>query len=179
MATKRNRFDASMFKATKFNTAEDKAKFGDDLLDFVEANFAESKFTNKFYERLHNTFGFIAHCDRAGFYSTYFITTAGKIDFLQHLLDHPSYGDPGYTYSDVEQAIQQVLLDSVFLECYKAQNSVEGEQAERNTLSRLKTKYEPACQPIVTGESIPPLSEFLSGTFPVETVSQPAQGVLF
>ena len=42
-------FSASQFVATKWDTAEDKARFANQFLNFVESGFAESKFPKWFY----------------------------------------------------------------------------------------------------------------------------------
>jgi len=179
MSKRINHFESVMFEATKFSTAEDKAKFGNDLLAFIESNFLDSKFTKKFYERLHLTFGFIAHNNRDGFFATYFTSTEDKIEFLKHLRNHPCYGDAGFTYSDVEKATQTVLAVSVVLESYEIQYAAEVEQTERNMLYRLKAKYEPTGESFVTSETIPALAEFLSSTFPVNARPLASQGMLF
>ena len=54
-------FSASQFIPTKWSTAEDKARFGNTFLHFVESDFARSLFVEKFYSRLSNCFSHIAH----------------------------------------------------------------------------------------------------------------------
>ncbi len=180
MAKKTKPFDTSMFQATKFHTADDKAWFGNHLLAFIEAGFPESKFTKAFYNMLCQRFGFIAHYDRNGFWSTYFTTTVDKIEFVKHILEHPCWGSAEYTFSDVEKAVKSVLLESGVLGRYEAQNRSEIEQVERRTLARLKAKYEPDNGPAVIGEHIPPLADFLSAPETSEVPEAPAvQGLLF
>jgi hypothetical protein len=55
------RFHAESFTPTKWTTAEQKATFANQLMAFISADFPESKFTKKFYNRLSQTFGMIAH----------------------------------------------------------------------------------------------------------------------
>jgi hypothetical protein len=55
------RFHAESFTPTKWTTAEQKATFANQLMAFIAADFPESKFTKKFYNRLSQTFGMIAH----------------------------------------------------------------------------------------------------------------------
>lgn len=179
MATKAKPFDVSMFVPTKFESAEDKAWFANHLAAFIEAGFPEAKFTHKFYDRLNMTFGFIANYNREGFYSTFFTNTPDKIRFLNVLLEHDCLGDARFTYSDVERAVQGYLLEAGILRKYEAQNCAEVEEAERRTLARLKAKYEPTIEPIVTGERIPPLSEFISRPAVLETAPAAIQELLF
>jgi hypothetical protein len=135
-------FDASMFLPTKFSTAEDKALFGNRLIAFIEEGFPEHLFTNAFYSTLCQTFSFIAHYNREGFRDFYFTNTTRKIEFLNDILRNPCWGDPQFTFSDVEKAIQTVLIERQALLRLNVQNRCETEQAERNMLARLKSKYE-------------------------------------
>jgi len=54
-------FLPSEFVPTKFSTAADKAEFGNAFLHFIESEWKETLFTKTFYNRLSNTFGYIAH----------------------------------------------------------------------------------------------------------------------
>lgn len=132
---------ASGFCPTKWDSAEQKEKFMKHFLRFVEKDFPESLFFDWFYKRLSNTFGHIAHYNRAGFYGEFFTSTEGKLDFLHLTLQHPCYGDPAFTYSDVERAIQDVIRERGFTETYKKKLAGETEAGERAELARLKAKY--------------------------------------
>jgi hypothetical protein len=55
------RFHADSFTPTQWNTAEEKAKFANQLLAFIAEDFPERKFTNAFYERLSGCFSMVAH----------------------------------------------------------------------------------------------------------------------
>lgn len=50
-------FSPSQFIPTKWSTAEDKARFGNALLHFVDSCFARSLFTDRLYGRLFNEMG--------------------------------------------------------------------------------------------------------------------------
>jgi hypothetical protein len=50
-------------------------------------------FTERFYRQLMNTFGLIAHYDRMGFWTDYFTTTAGKIEFIEQAIQWPFYAN--------------------------------------------------------------------------------------
>jgi hypothetical protein len=95
------------FTATRFSTAADKAEFGNHFLRFIESEWAQAHFTKDFYHRLSMCFGHIAHVDRPTFYETWFTSDQDRLRFLEKTLKWPCWGDPEYTFSDVERAIQQ------------------------------------------------------------------------
>src|SRR5688572_3102296 len=102
-------FTADQFTPTKFSTGGDKAWFANAFVQFVESGFEQRHFIDRLYRRLSNTFGHIAHFNRLGYWETFFMTTAGKMRFLEIVLSYPCYGDPAWTYSDVERALQNWL----------------------------------------------------------------------
>jgi hypothetical protein len=132
-------FTADQFTPTQWDTAQDKADFANRFMAFVKSDFPQSGFTKKFYQRLSMTFGHIAHYNQEGFWQTFFTSTAQKVRFLILTMQHPCYGDPKYTYSDVEQAIQDSLLG--WVEKYEQLLAQEIETAERTELARLQAKY--------------------------------------
>ena len=138
----RPRFQADEFTATKWDNSEVKAKFANDLCRFIVADFKESLFTKALYQRLSMTFGHIAHYDQEGFFSEFFRDLRGKVDFLDQTLSWRCFGDPEYTYSDVERAVNARLRSCNLLGAYRALRAAEVENAERETLRRLQQKYE-------------------------------------
>ena len=134
-------FQTSQFTPTKWSTAQDKATFANQFVRFVRSDFAERQFTEKFYQRLSNLFGFIAHYNRAGFYETFFTTTTDKVRFLEATLRWSFGGDPAWTFGDVEEALQQWLKADGTLERYRQRLAEETEAAERALLARLQRKY--------------------------------------
>ena len=134
----------SRFIPTKWNTAEDKEKFLAQFKRFVESDFKRTQFPKWFYTRLSMTFGHIAHYNQEGFYATFFTSTRDKVYFLNQTLQWPCYGDPEFTYCDVEKEIQQWLQDTGKLEQVQAYFRQETENEERRTLAALKAKYEVA-----------------------------------
>jgi hypothetical protein len=90
------------------------------------------------------TFGHIAHFNRQGFFETFFTTTADKVRFFRMTLAHPCFGDPTFTCSDVERALQGWLRESGLLAKYEQRLADEMEAGERRELARLKAKYEPS-----------------------------------
>ena len=134
----------SMFVPTKWNSAENKAKFGNDLMRFIFADFQRDKFTQKLYERLSNCFGHNAEYDRNGFYETWFDSTETRIEFLRNLCMAPCWGDPEYTFSDVERAIQREVVSAGVEAKYERQLESETQQREMQSLAELQAKYAPS-----------------------------------
>lgn len=135
-------FAADQFTPTQWDSADDKAWFANQFVRFVQSDFDERHFTDRFYRRLSNTFGHIAHYNRHGFWSEFFETTADKLRFLEITLQHPCYGDPGWTYSDVERLLQGWLRRKGALETYRERVGAEREAVERAQYERLKAKFE-------------------------------------
>ena len=142
-------FQAGDFTATRFATAADKAAFGDMLMGFIVADFPAGGWNDKLYRRLSNCFGHIAHCDRGGFYQTWFADTPGKVRFLHHTLRSVPCGDPQWTWCDIERAIVDRLRESGVLRFYEAAERRQTEQVERDLLARLQEKYAPLPLPPV------------------------------
>lgn len=143
----RPRFTEAEFAATEWDTAADKADFANKLCAFIAADFKESLFTKRLYNRLYLTFGHIACYDREGFFGTFFCDLPGKIEFLEQTLQWRCFGAPSYTYCDVERAIQERLRCCDLLTAYRALRAAEIERRERETLQRLGAKYAGNAQP--------------------------------
>lgn len=170
-------FLASQFTATKWSSQSDKAEFGNTLLHFIHAGFQQRLFTQKLYERLSNTFGHIAHYNRVGFWEEWFSDEAAQVRFLEHLLHWPCYGDPEFTFSDVERELHREVMARDYLLRYQVLADAAQRAKEIAALERLEAKYrvprieEPAVgAPRVSPSTIEdvPLSECL-----------PVQGSLF
>jgi hypothetical protein len=129
------------FTATKFSTASDKAEFGNHFLHFIESECAQALFTKDFYHRLSMCFGNIAHCDRGTFYETCFTSDQDRLRFIEKTLKWPCWGDPEYTFSDVERAIQQEVRKRNYLARYQLRVAEAERASEMETLRRLETKY--------------------------------------
>jgi hypothetical protein len=105
-------FKAEQFTATEHSTAEDKAKFANLYVIFVESGFDRKYFTERFYRRLSLTFGHIAHYSQEGFFDVWFFTTVKQRLFVEHAINYCPHGDPAFTYSDVEAVLIQWLKDN-------------------------------------------------------------------
>jgi hypothetical protein len=108
----------------------------------VKSDFDQRLFPQTFYCRLSMSFGHIAHFNRQGFFETFFNTTADKVRFLRLTLAHPCFGDPAFTYSDVERALQGWLRENGILAKYEQSLAEETKAGERAQLARLKAKCE-------------------------------------
>jgi len=137
-------FNASQFTPTEWDTAQDKVKFANHFIRFLDSGFKKTLFQKWFYKRLSMTFGHIAHYDQMGFWSEFFESLSGRVRFLEITLQHPCYGSPTHTYCDVERAIQEVVRERKYLEEARAALAAGVEKAERAELTRLKDKYEGA-----------------------------------
>lgn len=104
-----DRFTAAQFTPTQHSTAVDKARFANHFVKFWESDFAWPCFPKWFYTRLSMTFGHIAHYNQHGFYDEFFTSNLGRWNFLQITERGGGYGDPAFTYSDVERALKAWL----------------------------------------------------------------------
>lgn len=106
-------FKAEQFTPTQWDSAEQKARFANHFVRFLESGFNRNLFYKWFYNRLSMTFGHIAHYNQWAFYEYWFSNEEKCRRFVQHTL-HPACGGcgyPAYTYSDVEMALKKFLKD--------------------------------------------------------------------
>jgi hypothetical protein len=129
------------FMPTKFSTNADKADFGNHFLRFIESEWAQALFTKDFYHCLSCCFGHIANYDRTTFYETWFTSDCDRLRFLEHTLRWPCWGEPEYTFSDVERAIQQEVRKRNYLARYELRAAEAVRSGEMETLKRLEAKY--------------------------------------
>ena len=134
-------FPPDEFTPTKFSAASDKAEFGNHFLRFIKSEWAQALFTKDFYRRLSMCFGHIAHCDRGTFYETWFTCDHDRLRFLEKTLKWPCWGDPEYTFSDVERAIQHEVRKRNYLARYQLRVAEAERTREMETLRRLEAKY--------------------------------------
>ncbi|MDT8278517.1 hypothetical protein RQ734_20890 [Roseomonas mucosa] len=134
---------AEQFIATKFDSAEDKADFGNQLLAFIAEDFPRKRFTLKFYRMLCQRFGMIAHYDLHGFWAEFFTSTADKLRFLEEIGTHPCWGDPAFTFSDLERAVVARIRSAGLVSRLRQALAQETEAAERALLNRLQARYQP------------------------------------
>lgn len=134
-------FLPAQFLPTKFSTTADKAVFGNTLLHFLDAGCARGLFTRKLYNRLSMTFGNIDHYDICGFYSTWFDSDHHRLAFIENTLRWPCYGDPEFTFRDVERAVQRAVRERNYLGRYRLLAAEALRAAEISELEHLEAKY--------------------------------------
>lgn len=71
------------FKTVKFMTAEEKEKVLKAWKRFIKNDFDRKFFTERLYKHLTLHCSFIAHYDKAGFYSTYFHHPEDAVRFIK------------------------------------------------------------------------------------------------
>lgn len=127
-----------------YGTAKHKAKFALALARFVISGFDAAKFTPSLYNTLNGCFGHIAHYNRGGFYHTWFADNEQRLSWLLYISTWRTYGDPKFTYTDVEAEFKDWLINSGIIEVYQKRVAAAQEASERATLAALKAKYEEA-----------------------------------
>ena len=83
----------------------------------------------------------IAHYNRTQFYEEWFSSLAAQVRFLKHTLRFPCYGDPEYTFSDVERAIQREIVNRNYLARYELRLAEEQQATDLALLRQLESKY--------------------------------------
>ncbi len=138
---RRFRLVANGLTATKWDTPEDKAKTGNAILAFIAKGMREEVFSKTLYRRVCQMWGFIACYNRDGFAGRYFGSTQGKIAFLEHIARHRCYGDPEWTWSDVERCLRDVLHEHQICAFYRAELRREQNEREKATLRALLSRH--------------------------------------
>jgi len=165
-------FPPTQFIPTRWSTAEEKARFGNALLHLIDSGFARNIFTDRLYGRLSNCFGHIAHYNSTGFYEEWFLSLTAQVRFLEHTLRFPCYGDPEFTFSDVESEIQREVRNRNYLPRYQLLLAEEARVVELTLLERLEGKYRSRRkEPEEHSVSVPSLDG--------GEVVEPVQGLLF
>jgi hypothetical protein len=146
-------FHADQFSTTQWATAEQKAQWENALASWVSRGFPQNGFTKSLYERLRNTFGHIAHYNRAGFYGVWFADIHRQLKWLRYVAKGGAYGpigDAAYTWSDVEAAFSAWVLQSGLMARYEQRCAAAIETSERALLAHLLSKYPQAAAPSAT-----------------------------
>lgn len=129
-------FSPDQFTATYFDSAEDKAKFANYIIHFIDNGYEKSLFKKWFYRLLSLSFQHIAHFDKHGFYAEWFSTEASRAKWLEYVMTQPIYGEATHTRCDVERAVQQYLRDHP--EIFRKQEGLA--IAENNGLAKQTAK---------------------------------------
>ena len=127
--------------ATQFSDAVEKAKIGNALLSFIARGFPQSAWNRTLYNRLSQMFGHIAHYDIHGFWGAQFSTTQARLGFLRGIVLYGCYGDPAWTWSDVERDIRNRIIGSGLIEAYTRALAAEQKARDRADLERLADRF--------------------------------------
>lgn len=131
-------FTAAQFKPTEWDDGVAKARFANHFVRFVRSGFQRTMFQEWFYKRLSSCFRHIAHYNRHGFYETWFSSAKRQYAFIENALHFPCYGDPAYTYSDVERALQGWLReDDTIARLHLSALQEQRSNAQRTALAAL------------------------------------------
>jgi hypothetical protein len=84
-----DQFVDNNFQPTGWHTAQDKARFTNWLVQFITSGYPADKFPQWAYERLIQTFCFIAHYNRTGLADTYFRDAQTRLRFVSAMLAYP------------------------------------------------------------------------------------------
>ena len=144
MTTRTLPFTASQFTPTEWATAEEKAAFATKLARFIEGGCLPEKLTQVMYTRLHQMFGFIANYNIHGFRNAHLETTFTRLWFVKTMAEKRYIGgggDPHWTWSDVERAIETWCRETGQVARFQALHDAEVEARERAELARLQAKY--------------------------------------
>lgn len=129
------------FTPTKFTPAAAKLKFAEHFIRFVEAGFPQPLFRHWFYVMLISCRGHIAHYNELGFYAEQFADNYRRMKFIEHWIEYPVYGDPAFTFSDVETYLRDWLIAEQILDKWVEIWRKDVESRERAELKRLLGKY--------------------------------------
>jgi len=153
-------FQASNFTATQWNTAEDKARMADKLTKFILNGFQQGSFTKEMYKRLSTMFGHIAEYNIHGFYTVWFDDDAACLKWVENAMRGGVLGfvvgDPAWTWSDVERAIQKWLSDNRIVEKIRG---IINQEAELHL-----------CKESITSTEIPQNDQLT--LFPADTIGE-------
>ena len=83
------------------------------LVEVVSNGFKFEHFPKWFYTRLSMCFHHIAHYNQYGFYTTWFEEEEDRQEFIERIKNMSIYGDPEYTYSDVEKVLQDWVKENL------------------------------------------------------------------
>lgn len=137
-------FSAADFTATKFATAEEKARIANKLTRFILGGFKQGSFSQAMYTRLSGMFGHIAHYNLHGFYETWFSSPRECCKWAEYVMAGGAYGCVGssaHTWSDVEKALMAWMRDNHIAEQLDAIYLAEVEARELALLQALQAKY--------------------------------------
>lgn len=139
-------FTADRFTSTEYDSAEEKAKWANAMVNFIEKGFREQDFTRRVYTGLYvHLYGHIAHYNQQGFYDEWFSTDKSRLAWFLHAVNNTPKGSPrNWLWDDVEIAFAEWIFESGLIGEYSERIVKATEERERALLAQLKAKYEQA-----------------------------------
>ena len=113
------------FTATRFTPACTKAWFAAHMLQFCANEFPRHQFTQRFHAQLVHVFGHPSHYSRTSFWTEFFRSTAGKVRFIEGMLNPPHRGRQTGVWCDVEAEVTRRLRASGLLIRYRDELTAE------------------------------------------------------
>lgn len=170
-------FTAKDFTATKFASAEDKARWANKFTKFILGGFQRNSFKKEIYKQLHHMFGHCAEYNLDGFYCTWFEDTGKCLHWAETIATTwlVGIGQPQFTWSDVEIKVVQWIRDNNIHDQIAGHLQAETEQKERATLKLLQQRYGvvPIANAAQTGEvALGPTPVHIEPPAPVQEVGQ-------
>ena len=120
------------FQTVEFMMAEEKERVLKDWKRFIKSGFPEKFFTKRLYKHLTLHCSFIAHYDRAGFYSTYFHNPEDAVRFLRQF-------DKDFDYMGIECGMKYWVRRGDFRDLNLAMCE-EIEKVKKELYKRLQEK---------------------------------------
>lgn len=111
------------------------------------------------------------------FYETWFASDCDRLRFFEHTLRWPCWGDPEFTFCDVERAIQQEILKRNYLARYELRAAEAVRSGEMEMLKRLEEKYRTVASHLPDADSAPAIPS--SAAQEVAKTRMPVQASLF
>lgn len=123
------RFTADEFHATRFTSADEKAKVVNDTIRFINADAPEASLSRLLYKAYSLHFGHIAHNDRSGFHFVWFATARKRLNFVEQIADRHPWQGISPDWKDVEAALltwidESNILERLCLRAYHEENAV-------------------------------------------------------
>jgi hypothetical protein len=143
--SKKAPFCAEQFTATRWDSAQEKAKWANAMASWAERGFPKEGWRKGLYQQLHtHMYGHIAHYDQYGFYCEWFDGIHRQLEWLKYAASSGpfgSVGDPAYCWCDVERAFSVWVRQSGLIEHYQQLCAKDIEAKERAQLATLQAKY--------------------------------------
>ena len=134
-------FSAEQFTSTAYTTAEEKARWVNTLVAWIEKGYPKSGFTDALYRGFHVYMCYSAEYNLYQFYSEWFANDSRRLAWLKYVLEEVNLGRPEYTWSDVVRALKSWIRRNNLVVAYQQRVDQAIEERERALLAYLLAKY--------------------------------------